>query len=603
MAEVAIPLIALGSMYILSNQNKQAQTQALTEGLTNMTQTANALPNVNPPPIALNYPVLAPVDQRNVKMYPNANQTTDKFFDPDNYASVEKNNSLYGVGGNVKQMYSLTGQSINKDNFKHNNMVPYFGAKVRGATADRNVTESVLDNMQGQGSQQFRKREQAPMFQPQAGYQYANGTPNMSDFYQSRVNPSLRMANITPWEQEKVAPALGKGYTTQGSNGFNSGLEARDDWLPKTVNELRVDSNPKITFGLYGHEGPGTSYVKNSASIQTQGKVEKYHPDKYFIQDPDRWLTTTGAEKAQKARADEILRDQNRITSTQSYYGGSAQNEASYVMSEYEQTKRNVLATNDIAPASAVGMSTPTVADYGVQGYNSLPNNRSTMNQTYGGISGAIKAVVSPLLDILRPSKKEDFVNSIRISGNATAPVTKGTVYNPADRTKTTIREMTEGRVGMNHLNVESQSANAYLVAEQQPIGQQRDTTNVSYKGTVGPSGALNVPKSYEAEYMQHNNVNKTYLNRPNQGGTQIFNQEDHIHINKIDSDRNNNRWWVPSSGNAAGITNPPAMEVVGQVKKTQQYDDYRMNADRMNPDILQAFKQNPYTQSLSSWA
>jgi hypothetical protein len=225
------------------------------------------------------------------------------------------------------------------------------------------------------------------------------------------------------------------------------------------------------------------------------------------------------------------------------------------------------------------------------------------MNQTYGGISGAIKAVVSPLLDILRPSKKEDFVNSIRISGNATAPVTKGTVFNPADRTKTTIREMTEGRVGMNHLNVDSQSANGYLVAEQQPTNQQRDTTSVSYKGTVGPSGALNVPKSYEAEYMQHNNVNKTYPNRPNQGGTQIFNQQDHIHINKIDSDRNNNRWWVPSSGNAAGITNPPGMEVVGQVKKTQQYEDYKMNADRMNPDILQAFKQNPYTQSLSSWA
>jgi len=602
MAELAIPVIALGSMYILSNQDKQKAKQ---EGLTNMTPVQNALPNVNPPTIPKNFPLTEPVTGSNPQKYSNANQTTDKYFNPYNYANVEQFNSIYGVGGNVTQMTSLTGEPIFKKDFTHNNMVPYFGAKIRGATADRNVTESVLDNMQGQGSQLFRKREQAPMFEPKSGYQYANGTPNMSDFLQSRVNPSMRMANVLPFAQEQVAPALGKGFTTQGSNGFNSGLEARDAWLPKSVNMLRVDNNPKLTFGLYGHEGPADSYVKTMATAEQQGKVEKYHPDKYFVQNPDRWLTTTGLEKAQTARSDELLRDVNRITTTQPYFGGSTTNEASYVPSEYEDPKKTVLPAPGYAPPNANGMAVPTVADYGVLGYNSLPNNRATTTQplTYGSINGLMKAVVAPLLDIMRPSRKEDVVYSTRPTGNATASVPKGTVFNPADRTKTTIREMTEGMVGLNHLNVENQSANAYLVSQQTPVDQQRDSTNIAYSGMAGPAGAYMVPKSYEAEYMQRNNVNKTYLNRPNQGGTQIFNQQDNIHINKRDADRDNNRWWVPSSGNVAGITNPPGKEVVGEIKTAFQYNDYQFNAERINPDILQAFKSNPYTQSLSSWA
>ena len=32
-----------------------------------------------------------------------------------------------------------------------------------------------------------------------------------------------------------------------------------------------------------------------------------------------------------------------------------------------------------------------------------------------------------------------------------------------------------------------------------------------------------------------------------------------------------------------------------------QQYNE-QINCDRMNPDILQAFKSNPYTQSLKSF-
>jgi hypothetical protein len=608
MAELAIPLIALGSMYIISKQKDKKIKSDITgtEGYTNMTQTRNALPGVNPPNPTLNFPLTEPVKtSNNTSAYINANQTTDKYYDPANYAWQEKRNSgNYGVVGGTQTVKSMTGDPIDKNSFKHNNMMPYFGGKVRGATADTNITESVLDNMQGQGSQFFAKKEQAPMFKPQEGYQFANGSPNVSDFMQSRVNPGTRMANVKPWDEQRVAPGLNKGFTNDGSLGFNSGMEARDMWLDRGVDELRVATNPKTTFELQGHEGPGTYYIKNAPTTDTQGKIEKHLPEKYFASGPERWMTTTGVEKAQTARGIEELRDVNRTATTAEYYGSRAnQTEGGYVNGEYMPVRRPVLPNQDYATFSSVGMGQPTTGDYGIQSYSNLHNNRSsTSNETViGGAGGFMKAIVSPLMDFLRPTRKEDVVDNMRASGNAGTTVSNGKVFNPADRTKTTIREMTEAELDCNHMNVQQQNANAYLVSLQQPVSLQRDTTTVSHTGVAGSNGFA-ATKSYEAEYKQRNNVNKTQPNRPNQGGTQMFNQKDNINIHKLDGDRDNNRWWVPSSGPTAGYTSIGATATLDRMKVSESYDQ-NVNTDRIAPEILNAFKNNPYTQSLSSWA
>jgi hypothetical protein len=218
-----------------------------------------------------------------------------------------------------------------------------------------------------------------------------------------------------------------------------------------------------------------------------------------------------------------------------------------------------------------------------------------------GAAGGFMKAIVSPLMDFLRPTRKEDVVDNMRSSGNAGTTVSQGNIYNPADRTKTTIREMTEADLDCNHMNVQYQTANAYLVSKQQPVNVQRDTTNVSHTGIAGSSG-FSATKSYEAEYKQRNNVNKTQENRPNQGGTQMFNQKDNIMIQKRDGDRDNNRWWVPSSGPTAGYTSIGSTETLDRMKVSESYDQ-NINTDRIAPEILNAFKSNPYTQSLNSWA
>ena len=595
MAELAVPLIALGSMYVISKQKDSVSNK--NEGYTNMQGTKNQLPGINPPKPIKNFPTTEQVTrENNIGAYTNPNQHTDKYSNPTQNGASR--NDLPGPN------YSLTGKPIDKSNFKHNNMAPFFGGKIRGATVDSTVHESILDNMQGTGSQSFSKKEQAPLFNPQEGYQYANGAPNVSDFIQSRVNPSMKMANVKPWEEQRVGPGLNKGFTNDGSAGFNSGMEARDLWTDRTVDELRVATNPKMTFELQGHEGPGTHFIKNAPSSQTQGKVEKHLPEKYFASGPERWMTTTGLEKAPTARGIEVLHDVNRTNTTAEYYGTRAnQTGGTYVDQEHQPSRRQELPQKAFAPPTCSGNACATNGDYGIQSFSNRSNNRSTtrQNTSMGPVGGIIKAIVSPVVDFIRPTRKEDVVDNMRSSGNPTAPVTKGQIYNPADRTKTTIREMTEADLDCNHLNVQQQDGSAYLVSKHQPVQLQRDTTTKSHTGVAGPNGLAST-KSYEAEYRQRNNVNKTQELRPNQGGTQMFNQVENISIHKRDGDRDNNRWWVPSSGGTAGITARGVVENLDRVKVTQGYDQ-SVNNDRIAPELLNAFKNNPYTQSLTSWA
>ena len=86
--------------------------------------------------------------------------------------------------------------------------------------------------MQGAGSQ-YEEKENNTLFKPQQNMSWANGMPNMNDFYMSRQVPSTKMSNIKPWDEEKV-PGLGLGYTTKGSgSGYNAAVEDRKAYCLK----------------------------------------------------------------------------------------------------------------------------------------------------------------------------------------------------------------------------------------------------------------------------------------------------------------------------------------------------------------------------------
>ena len=605
--ELAIPLIALGGMYIVSNQtpskscnSENGKTQKNNqENFTSMGAQHNYLPNTNIPP--QNFPV-SNINQLvdTVQEYQNPNAATDKYFDQNAYQQRVRNNAP--VGQNPQQIYSMTGNYLESEQFKHNNMVPFNGGKVKGNTYDVNIAESVLDNMIGSGSQTIKKIEQAPLFKPEDNMQWAYGAPNNSDFYQYRVNPGMKNNNIKPFDSVMVGPGLDKGYNSvNGTGGYNSGMEARDKWLPYTVDQLRVSTNPKLEYELTNHEGPANSYIKNAASTQTMGRVEKQRPDTFFINSQDRWLTTTGAEKGETLRSIQEMGIVKRNDVVVDYMGpaGAADRKAAYAPENFEKSKRQESMTTGVNHSSAQRRGPSTDADNFLRSHTNYENNRSTVKQPDGyrsGFGGAIGAVIAPIMDMFRPTRKDETINNVRVYGEpGTAAGSKGPVYNPNDSTTTTIKETT---LYAPTFNINNQKEGIYVNNAMPGEATQRDTTSCSYIGTSGGAATGFGDMSYSAAYNQHNNDIKssTVNNRPNQGGTQIFNQQMNLTTIKSDSDRYDGR-----VNPAISVTPmPPSAETYGSINMPQYYNECA-GCDRIQPDILNAFRSNPYTHSLTT--
>ena len=604
--ELAIPLIALGGMYVISNQSDNNKMKnGITndkqkEDFTNMgirsnlgVKTDNYLPNVNIPP--QNYPITNNKELADtVQNYPNPNAATDKYFNQNAYEEQQRDNQP--LGNNIQQIYSLTGDYLASNEFKHNNMVPFNGGKPQGQIYNNNNAETILDNYSGGGSQYVKKIEQAPLFKPQDNVQLVNGAPNMSDFYQSRVNPSLRNNMVKPFESINVGPGLGKGYSSEGSGGFNSGMEDRSAWLPKTVDELRVVTNPKEEYSIAEHQGPANSMVKNVGIL---GKVEKYTPDTFFINTQDRWLTTTGAEKANRLVADEIFKTshRNETTTYQTGTPNATLKTASYVPTNHEETKRMQLAAPSVGPSMAAGAGPHQDGDNFLKSHTNYTNSRASnpQPQTYGsGFSRAIGAAIAPIMDILKPSKKEEYVCNMRIYGNMNGAVPSNYTQTEGDVTNTTVKETTIYQPH-GYLGNQQNGAGAYEVTEQQSISNQRDTTNCSQ---LAPMGSNYGSMQYDSAYRQTNNESKekSIAGRTNQGNAKMFNSQVNLTMSKLDSDRDNNRLWAPSTVIQSG----PSVQTHGTTN-APQYNERLDN--RMESNLLQAFKENPYTHSLSSVA
>ena len=608
--EIAIPLIALGGMYVVSNQSnencsKNEIKQSRREKFTNMgirsnlgVRTDNYLPNTNIPP--QNFPV-SNINQLvdTVQEYPNPNVATDKYFNQNLYEKQVRSHKP--VGQNPQEVYSLTGNYLNSDQFKHNNMIPFNGGKVKGRTYDMNISESVLDNMIGSGSQVIKKIEQAPLFKPEANMQWAYGMPNQSDFYQSRVNPAMKNNNVKPFDSITVGPGLDQGYGINGSNGYNSGMEARDKWLPKTVDQLRVETNPKLEYELINHEGPANSSIKNTPTTQLLGRVEKQRPDTFFINTQDRWLTTTGAEKGETLRPIQEMGVVRRNDIETEYMGpaGATDIKAATAPENFEPSKRHEVISCGVNHSRATGQGNHTDKDIFLRSHTNYENNRSTVRQPEtlrSGFSGAIGAVIAPLMDFLKPTRKDETINNVRIYGEATSSVPKGYVYNPQDATTTTVKETT---LYAPTFQINNQKEGIYVNNYTAPDSTQRDSTSCQYYTAAGGAATGYGDMSYEAAYRQHNNDIKssTIGNRPNQGGTQVFNQQMHLTTIKSDTDRLDGR-VNPAFSRLSGL--PPSVNTYGAIRAPQYYNECA-SCDRIQPDILSAFKNNPYTHSLTS--
>jgi len=589
--ELAIPGVALGLLYIVSKQNGETETK--NENFTGY----NGLPNTNIPD--KNYPSELPIvsselDKTSalsqVNRFDSNGVYTDKYFN-------QKMNKEVQDSVNQPEFFSMTGEKVGKDYFQHDNMVPFFGSKLRTVKTGANSNEGIMDSHTGAGSQSITKTEQAPLFKPDENVQWAHGAPNQTDFIRSRVNPSMKMSNVKPFEEERVAPGLGLGYTNEGADGFNAGMMERDQWMPKTADQLRITTNPKAGGNsLLGHEGPANSSINNHISTREQmGVMEKNRPETSFEMNSDRYMTTTGAVKGQTLHSIPIDRYVSRPETTTSYTGAAgADQEASYVAGEYMPSHNQQLGPTQLGVANANNRQQATASDYGIKSKKAYPNNRTSNKQDgyFGMVSGTVGAAIAPLLDVLRPSRKENVIGTLRPYQNAGSTVSNSYIFNPADRPAATIRETTEK--SKNHLNINAnQNGGAYQVSDQQVAFTTRNETgDFYYTGAVGATDGNRELKSYEAIGNQRNNDIKssTIDGRMTKGNMSLMNADVNMRQKTRDESFKNNRDAV---GNMPYQS--PDVSNIGRISGNNNTLPSTVQAERNDWDISSQLQSNPY--------
>ena len=198
-------------------------------------------------------------------------------------------------------------------------------------------------------------------------------------------------------------------------------------------------------------------------------------------------------------------------------------------------------------------------------------------------------------MDVLRPSRKEEVVANIRVYGDVGSSVKSSYVINPADVTPKTIKETT---LYTPNMFINNQKEGIYVNNYTPMDYTQRDTTSCPTLGFVGGAATGYGDMNYDSAYKQTNNDTKsqTIYNRPNPGGTETFNNQYNVFIARQDTDCYNNRVNAPSSV----IKMPPSKEIYGRINAPQYYNEC-IGCDRISPELLSAFKSNPYTHSLTS--
>lgn len=500
----------------------------------------------------------------------------------------------------IDMFTSLTGEIKNVQDMKHANMKPFFGSTVKQPNGEYDRHESVIDHKVGRNSYDKSKRSVGPLFKPNQHMSWNNGTPNFNEKIQQHIVPSLRQNNTKPFEEIRVGPSLNReGDNVLGEGGFNSGMLGREQWLPKTVDDLRVKNNQKESF-----EGVvlGGKYSVTNRGIL--GKTEKYLPDTYYVNTPERYFTTTGIEKAPTKRAVNVFKDTNRIDTTNEHYGGSNRNtESSYIKQQYQKPKRPVLdpyikqTSNLYGPYHDDSKESSRIKTYES---SVLTNNRSTnteLGDKYGMFTSAVKAMVAPVVDMIRPTRKSNTIGAIRSSGNPQSYVPNHTVFNPNDKTRTTIREMTEER--KDHMFVGNQNKPGHQASKHQPVNQQRDTTSVYHTGNMGNTSGTSNMTLYDSAYNAHLiDKTDTLKGRLPNGNIDKFSGSENYNL-QVNKKEPKSDTYLYNPSNLGKVL--PSKEMLGMTQSRNTSVDLS-EFKRMDGDLLKPFHDNPYTKSLSNY-
>ena len=272
-----------------------------------------------------------------------------------------------------EQVYSeLTGSYMDSNNFKHNNMVPFF--KRRTQNTETFQEPSCIRFPYRSRSIFHPKKERKPLFAPTPDLTNVCGAPVRMNRQLERYVASDKRTSELPFEQIRVGPGLNKGFSSAPTGGFQD-FDQRDYMMPKTSDQLRAANNPKLQYK--GRVISGKSNIDNRGMM---GEVIKTKPDTFYINDGvERAFTTTGAYVKEQQRPTVLVKDTNRQCTSNYEYTGVAEtmtNKQATHRSKIKQSTRQNYYTDGVRNATAKDNWTDNKwGDYGHKDYSCQHKN------------------------------------------------------------------------------------------------------------------------------------------------------------------------------------------------------------------------------------
>ena len=335
---------------------------------------------------------------------------------------------------------------------------------------------------------------------------------------------------------------------------------------------------------------------------------------------------------------DDIAKTTIRETTTDNDHIGHMNTNEKGTAWDSNDVARTTIKETNIHDNRTGNVQTTTSTQGTVIDYKSM-KFKTTIRETVGeeeinlNMKVISKNVVKDSNDRTRTTIKETNIHDNR-TGNVKGPV-KLAVYDPNDVAKKTIKETRIDNSHTGHLSGVSKGT-GYLTNENEaPNTNRQFTSDFEYEGIAdrerngglgyitnekeapntnrqftadfeyeGAANSLYKKSISKAKYnnMRHNASREESLKGRNPGpqGPKLSNGSDKIEmeVKKIEGDRINTR---ELTGNKV-ISSIPEIKPCSITQEKNQYD-YNILDERIEPDLLKAFNNNPYTQSLSSYA
>lgn len=546
-------------------------------------------------PAARTYPTPQPIDTATAQVSMNRE-------------GFEENPS-YGEDNNV--ISSLSGQKISSSDFTHNNMVPFFGGRVR-QNVGAQTNSGILDSYTGSGVTQIKKKEVETMFNTgQNPFGNPYGLEDSSEFLHDRIELPRSRSGERPFEPVRVGAGVGEKFGSTGKGGFQQ-MEVNQlmmEKMPKT-DDLRTTNNPKLTYKA--QVVPGQRFVANSA--ENPGEVRKYKPDTFYIDQSGERYIGAFAQDAQKeaTRPIQVMKYTTRTDTSSELVGPASSQEfgESYVVGSYRTPMAQQYGGAGFRNANMTNYYTKNTdaaeADYGKSSIEIRPNERNATSTRTMGLNVApadTGAVPIHFTDRARPTYRGETIGNIRQTGTPVgyaqgAPAI--TVWTD-DIARTTVKETT---INWNYMGLPTSASqpNKLKVYDPDDIARPTQKAQISakseYFGT--PTGALQDFTSHESAYNMRTNPTKELISEgrtpmSGNGGLAVFTGDIHQTTKKIDADIVNDR---ANAVNRSLDFNAGVADI-GQVR-------YRVplkldqSMERNQREMIAAVENNPLMQSIN---